>query len=143
MIRHRNEQYQNGQQQNTHHKIIYIFPFVFESQPSRQRCAHLPQNHKKQINYRLADTFFDIQFIPSRRVFRFHAGSNITRCLHAKSIFDQRKQIDHHQYHTQEPCQQAAECQQKDTVGFGTYIAEYIHQCKTCDTHQFLPSYTN
>ena len=143
MIRHRNKQDQNGKQQNAHHKIVYIFPFVFESQPSRQRCAHLPQNHKKQINYRLADTFLYIQLIPSHRIFRLHAGSDITRCLHTKSIFNQCKQIDHHQHHTQEPCQQTTKRQQKDTVSFGTHITENIHKCKATYAHQLLPAYAN
>ena len=48
MIRHRNEQYQNGQQQNTHHKNnIHISIRIRKASQAVSAVPICPQDHKK------------------------------------------------------------------------------------------------
>ena len=105
-----------------------MLPFVFVGKPCGKRCTQLSQYHKKQINGRLRSTPLNIQFIPSFAGEGLVAGSNLFGCFHMAGVFDESKQIDHHQHHTQKSHEQTTQCQQEYTVCLGTDVTEDIHQ---------------
>ena len=117
-----------------------MLPLIFISQPGCEPGAHLAQNHKEQIDHRLAITLLHIQLVPPFFGSRFETGGNVTGGFHAESIFDEREKIDHHQHHTEKSHDDTAQGQQKDAVGLGTDQAQYIHQRETDQTHHLLPT---
>ena len=140
MPRHGDEQDGNGEEHCAHHVVVDILPLVFISQPGGEACANLPENHEEQIYCGHARAFFLVEAVPTGFVGGVVAGRDVSRGFHAKSIFDEREQVAHHQHVAQEAHHKAAQCQNEQAVGFGADVAEHIHHREANNKHHFFAS---
>ena len=108
VVRHGDEDDEYSYERHTHHVVVHVLPLVFISQPCRERCAQLSQNHEEQIYYRHALALLRVESVPSLFIDRFVARCDVLRSFHAESVAYEREQIDHHEYHAQEPHDEAA-----------------------------------
>ena len=140
VVGHRDERNQDAKQQQTHHEVIDVSPFVPAGEPCGEPGAQLSQHHEEEVDGRLCGAPFDVQLVPSFAGGRLVAGGNLVGGFHVSGVFDEGEQVDHHQHHAQESHEQAAQCQQEDAVRLGADVAEDVHQRESGDAHHLLPA---
>ena len=77
------------------HGVVDHLPMVVVGKPCRNPCANLSEQHKEEIDDRLACLILRVESVPSCLVHRFVARRNIARCLDAEAILDECEEVAH------------------------------------------------
>ena len=141
--RHGYEQYHYCHKHGAHHIVVNILPLIFVSEPCGEAGTYLAKYHKEEVDGGHTRGFLHIEFIPTFLFGRIVAGGDVDGGFHAKSIFDERKQVAHHQHISHKAHHQAAQCQQEEAVGLGAHITQHVHYRESHYTHHLLTAYAH
>ena len=100
MIRHGDEGDEDAEQQQAHHEVVYVLPFVLKGEPGSERGAQLSQYHEEQVDGGLCRAPFDVQLVPAFVGCGLVAGCNLVIRLDMPSILYEGEEVDHHQHHS-------------------------------------------